>query len=403
MRATWRWFGPRDLCTMANVRQVGAKAVVSALHHIPDGELLTSEEIENRQNEVRFLPDGTATGLEWEIIESLPVSEDIKRQSGAWRAHIQNYKASLANLANAGIKTVCYNFMPILDWTRTNLRHELPNGATCMRFDLDDFAAYDLFVLQRSGAENDYPENVRERAKQRYFSFSNGEIELLSSSIMCGLPGARRQKVEDVLDALSLYKNINEDLLRKHLIDFLSEVIPTAERLGMKMACHPDDPPFPLLGLPRITSTESHYKTMLEAVNSPANGMALCTGSLGVRSDNDLPGMIDRLGDKLHFLHIRNVVSEETIAASEPQRLHNFYESEHLTGNVDLVALIKAALAEENRRRDRGEEHWEIPFRPDHGLDILDDIGRGTQPGYPTIGRMKGLSEINGIIYASAH
>ncbi|SDQ21607.1 mannonate dehydratase [Pseudovibrio sp. Tun.PSC04-5.I4] len=403
MRASWRWFGPRDLCTMGDILHVDAKGIVSALHHIPDGVLVSPEEIAKRQNEVRFLPDGTPTGMEWEIIESLPISEDIKQQSGNWREHITNYKQSLENLAAAGIKTVCYNFMPILDWTRTDLHYRLPNGATCMRFDIHDFAAYDLHLLNRNGAKQDYTADVREEAAKRFAGMDDLMKEKLASSIMCGLPGAKKQEISHVLDALALYKDIDEDKLRSNFVDFLSEIIPVAERLGIKMGCHPDDPPFPLLGLPRISSTEAQFKILLDAVDSPSNGISLCTGSLGVRLDNDLPGMMDRLGHKVHFLHIRNVVSEQPQSTDGIVRLGNFYESEHLIGNTDLVALIASVLREENRRRDAGQSDWELPFRPDHGLDILDDIGRATQPGYPTIGRMKGLAEMNGIIAALKH
>ncbi len=403
MRATWRWFGPRDLCAMNDIMHVGAKSIVSALHHIPDGVIVTPEEIAKRQNEIRYLPDGRPTDLDWEIIESLPVSEDIKQQSGNWREHIENYKQSLKNLASAGIKTVCYNFMPILDWTRTELAHRLPNGSTCMRFDIYDFAAYDLHLLQRDSAEQDYTEEVREEAARRFSFMSDEQKESLASSIMCGLPGAEKQKISDVLDALALYKDIDEDKLRSHFIDFLSEIIPLAERLGMKMGCHPDDPPFPLLGLPRISSTQEHYKLLLDAVDSPANGVTLCSGSMGIRGDNNLPEMVDQFKERIHFLHIRNVVSEQPQPKGEPIRLGNFYESEHLIGNTDLVALIAAILKEEKRRKDEGMSDWELPFRPDHGLDILDDLFRNSQPGYPTIGRMKGLAEINGIIAALSH
>lgn len=403
MRATWRWFGPRDLCTMQDIMHVEAKGVVSALHHIPDGVIVTPEEIAKRQNEVRYLPDGTPTGLDWEITESLPVSEDIKQQSGDWRQHIENYKQSLKNLAAAGIKTVCYNFMPILDWTRTELAHKLPNGATCMRFDIYDFAAYDLNLLQRKDALNDYTEEVQEEAARRFAQMDDAEKERLAASIMCGLPGAEKQQISDVREALALYDDINEDKLRSHFIDFLSEVIPLAERLGMKMGCHPDDPPFPLLGLPRISSTQEHYQLLLDAVDSPANGISLCSGSLGVRPDNDLPAMVDQFKERIHFLHIRNVKSEQPHQKGTPVRLGNFYESEHLIGNTDIVALISAVLREEQRRKALGAEDWELPFRPDHGLDILDDLSRDSQPGYPTNGRMKGLAEMNGIIAALTH
>ncbi|CTQ55951.1 Mannonate dehydratase [Roseibium album] len=396
MRATWRWFGPKDRVTTKDVRQSGALGIVTALHHVPDGELWTLEEITKRKCEVASYPDGAPSGLKWEVVESLPVSEGIKQQTGDWRTHLENYKASLRNLAEAGISVVCYNFMPVLDWTRTDLNWRLPSGGTCMRFDLVDFAMFDVFMVKRPSAREEYPEEVVETAARHYFSTPESKLALLLTNITFGLPGATNTlSLNDVRDLLANYKDLSADRLRSNLIDFLEEVVPVAEEYGLRLCCHPDDPPFPLLGLPRIMSTEADYAAILSAVDSPANGVTLCSGSLGVRSDNDLPGMMDRLGNRVHFLHLRNVASDLGLGNEEKARLHSFHESEHLEGNVDMIALITAIHREESRRRRlAGRPDTEIPMRPDHGQDILDDLGSHTQPGYPKIGRMKGLAEL---------
>ena len=308
MRQTWRWFGPNDLVSIDDMRQAGVEGVVSALHHLPPGAVWTAAEIDKRQQDIATQSDGSASGLAWEVVESLPVSEDIKRQSGDWKAHLAAYKQSLTNLASAGIEVVCYNFMPVLDWTRTDLAHRLPNGATCMRFDLIAFAAFDLRVLKRSGADADFPDEVRIAADQRFSEMTNQRSAELAKNVVCGLPGtAETMTLDDVRQHLSAYHRISSEQLRAHLIDFLSEIAPHADALGLRMCCHPDDPPFGLLGLPRIMSTEADYQQVLDAVDLPANGVTLCSGSLGARPDNDLPGMMDRLGDRVHFLHLRNV------------------------------------------------------------------------------------------------
>ena len=398
MRQTWRWFGPKDLVSIDDMLQAGVEGVVTALHHVATGAVWSPAEIEKRKADISQMKNGDASGLRWEVVESLPVSEDIKRQTGDWKTHIANWKTSMRNLRNAGIEVICYNFMPILDWTRTDLAYRLPNGATCMRYDAIDFAAFDLFLLQRDGASEDYSPEVHEAARKRYADMPEARRLELSGNVVFGLPGAaERMSMDDVKHHLAHYDNISPERLRGHLIDFLAEVSPLAEELGVRLCCHPDDPPFPLLGLPRIMSTEADYKTVMDAVNIPANGITLCTGSLGARADNDLPGMMKRLGERVHFLHLRNVALEETHLGG------SFHEAAHLEGNTDMVAMIAAILAEENRRKLAGRADWQIPMRPDHGQDILDDLNRRAQPGYPSIGRLKGLAELRGIMTALSH
>ena len=398
MRQTWRWFGPADLASIDDVVQAGVEGVVTALHHVPNGAVWTPEEIAKRQEEVRRRRDGSPSGLEWEVIESLPVSEDIKKQQGDWRAHVENYRLSLRNVAAAGIEVICYNFMPVLDWTRTELRWALPHGGSCMRFDINDFAAFDIHILERPGAEGDYTNAITDEAARRYADRDETARKQLARNVTMGLPGSTESMtLEDVREHLAQYGLISADQLRRHFVDFLSEVVPVAEELGLRLCCHPDDPPFPLLGLPRVMSTEADYTLMLSAVDSPANGMTLCSGSLGARPDNDLPGMMERLGPKVHFLHLRNVKRDSDATVG------SFFEAEHLAGDTDMVALIAAILREEARRRAAGRSDANLPMRPDHGQDILDDLRRRSQPGYPTIGRLKGLAELRGVMTALAH
>ena len=398
MRQTWRWFGPKDLVSIDDMLQAGVEGVVTALHHVATGSVWSLVEIEKRKADIASMKNGDASGLRWEVVESLPVSEDIKRQTGDWKTHIANWKTSMRNLHDAGIEVICYNFMPILDWTRTDLAYRLPNGATCMRYDAIDFAAFDLFLLQREGASDDYSSEVLEAARKRFAEMPDARRLELSGNVVFGLPGAaERMSMEDVKVHLANYDNISPERLRGHLIDFLAEVSPLAEELGVRLCCHPDDPPFPLLGLPRIMSTEADYKVVMDAVNIPANGITLCTGSLGTRADNDLPGMMKRLGERVHFLHLRNVALED------PHLGGSFHEAAHLEGHTDMVAMIAAILAEENRRKAAGRKDWQIPMRPDHGQDILDDLNRRAQPGYPSIGRLKGLAELRGIMTALSH
>lgn len=375
--------------------QAGVEGVVSALHHLPNGSVWSIKEIEARQMEMSRFVDGQPSGLKWDVVESLPVSEPIKQQKDDWRQHIENYKVSLKNLADCGITTVCYNFMPLLDWTRTDLSFALPNGARCMRFDLNDFAAFDIHLLKRKNARLDFTDTVIQEADKRYSAMSDDEARMLADNIVCGLPGAEQGfSLDNLKDHLSLYDAISKEQLRQHQLDFLNEVIPTAEQCGVNLCCHPDDPPFPLLGLPRIMSSEEDYEKLTHSIDSKANGITLCSGSLGVSADVDLTGMMNRLGHRVHFIHLRNVTRESTGSKI------SFHEAAHLEGATDMVALIEAILNEEKRRRDAGERDHSIPFRPDHGQDILSDLKASSQPGYPAVGRLKGLAELRGIVTA---
>ena len=395
MKETWRWFGPDDPVSLQDIAQAGATGIVTALHHLPAGAIWSEREISLRNREILLSKSYINVDLKWSVVESLPVSEDIKRQSGDWRTHIKNYCISLENLAAAGISTICYNFMPILDWTRTELEWKLPNGATCMRFDLIDFIAFDVFILKRNGACNDYSEDLNLEAKKRFEGMSKETKENLTSNIVSGLPGsAAKFLLKDIKLHLKKYENITERILRTNFVSFLREVAPVAHELGLRLCCHPDDPPFPLLGLPRIMSTEKDYKIIMDEIPLKSNGITLCSGSLGVRADNNLIKMMSRLGDRVHFLHLRNVKRESDMVPN------SFYEEEHLKGNTDMVSLIRAILEEEKRRRKNKREDWSIPFRPDHGHNILDDLKRKSKPGYPAIGRLKGLAELRGILTA---
>ncbi|MCA0942262.1 mannonate dehydratase [Yangia mangrovi] len=398
MRQTWRWFGPKDRVSIDDMMQAGVEGVVSALHHVATGAVWTPEEIAQRQREIATRKDGRPSPLVWDVVESLPVSEDIKKQKGDWKAHIESWKTSMRHLSEAGLEVICYNFMPVLDWTRTDLAWERPSGARCMRFDLIDFAAFDIHILQRAGAAESFPDDVVAEAAERFAKMDDARREQLAGNVVFGLPGAAEKfSLDDVKLHLAEYDNISEAQLQQHMIDFLSEVTPLAEELGMRLCCHPDDPPFPLLGLPRIMSTEAHYRKILDAVDLRANGVTLCTGSLGARPDNNPVEIFKALADRVHFLHLRNVAIEGT------EVMNSLYEDEHLSGHTDMVAMVAAVVAEERRRKAEGRADWSIPFRPDHGQDILDDIGREAQPGYPAIGRLKGLAELRGLYRAFEH
>lgn len=398
MRQTWRWFGPRDLTSVDDMRQAGVEGVVSALHHVPTGDIWTRSEIARRAEEIAHMKDGSPSGLEWEVVESLPVSEDIKKQKGEWRTHVANYKTSLENLAAQGLKTICYNFMPVLDWTRTDLAYRVAHGGTCMRFDLVDFAAFDIHILERAGAADDFGPELAEQAGRRFAEMTDARKVELAANVTAGLPGSTESmSIADVRSHIAEYDRIDAEKLRANFVAFLEEVTPVAEKLGMRLCCHPDDPPFPLLGLPRIMSTADDYRHILDAVDSPASGMTLCSGSLGARGDNDLPAIMREFGPRVHFLHLRNVTIET------PGTPASFHEAEHLGGGTDMVALIGEILREEARRKAQGREDHQIPMRPDHGQDIIDDLGRKGQPGYPTIGRLKGLAELRGIMTALSH
>ncbi len=389
MRQTWRWFGPDDRVSVRDAAQAGAEGIVTALHHLAAGHTWSVEEIRARQREAL---DG---GLAWEVVESVPVSEAIKRGERDAASHLGAWRKTLENLARCGLTTVCYNFMPVLDWTRTQLRHELPNGARAMRFDFTDFAAFDLFVLERRGAAADYPEEVLTAAEERAHALDDEARVALAANIAAGLPGsAAGYSIEDLRKQLDAYQGSTAEQLRSRLIDFLSEVVPTAERLGMRLCCHPDDPPWPLLGLPRIMSDEQDYRAVLDAVDVPANGMTFCAGALGARFDNDLPGIVERLGPRIHFVHLRSVSRDgDTVPCS-------FHEDNHLDGDGDMVAIVAALLREESRRKAEGRADSAIPMRADHGQELLDDLSRGANPGYPAIGRLKGLAELRGVAAA---
>ncbi|WP_427929224.1 mannonate dehydratase [Agrobacterium cavarae] len=392
MRHTWRWFGPVDRVTVQDAAQAGAVGIVSALHHIPTGDIWPVDEIQKRHAEIK------AGGLYWDVVESVWMSEDIKTQTGNWKQHITNWQETLRRLSASGIRTVCYNFMPVLDWTRTDLRWETRHGARAMRFDLTDFAAFDIHILKRPNAASDHPDWLVDEAARRFADMPDAKIAALGRNIGAGLPGsADGYTLDQLLEKLRSYHGIDRARLQQNLIDFLSEVVPVAAEVGINLCAHGDDPPWPLLGLPRILSTEEDYAHMLSAVDSRANGVTLCTGSLGARQDNDLPFIAKRFADRIHFVHLRNVTRDtDTVPCS-------FFEDEHLEGGTDMVAVIAALLAEEKRRLDAGLSDHQIPMRPDHGQEILDDVTRGAQPGYPAIGRLKGLAELRGIERTLSH
>jgi len=388
---TWRWWGPDDLIRLEHVRQAGATGIVTALHHIPYGEVWSAEEIRARQAAIEA---DRSLGLRWSVVESLPVHEAIKIGDGDLRPLFDNYRQSLRNLAACGLRKLCYNFMPVLDWTRTELRHPLPGGGTALRFDEASFAAFDCLMLERPGAEADYKPEAVERGRAWFARASDDDRRALLASIMSGLPGAfDRYDVPGLRRMLERYREVTPERLRENLRRFLEEVIPTAEEVGIRMAIHPDDPPRPLLGLPRIVSTEEDVAFVLACVDSPANGLTFCTGSLGAGAGNDPPAIARRFADRIHFAHLRNV-------AKEPDG--SFVEAEHLGGDTDMVAAVRALLEEQKRRRDAGDPHWRIPMRPDHGHELLDDRGKPTVPGYPVIGRLKGLAELRGVMQATS-
>jgi mannonate dehydratase len=384
MKETWRWFGPQDPISLAQVKQAGATGIVSALHHIYRGEAWPLGEVLKRKAEIE------AAGLAWSVVESIPVHNSIKLRSGDFRSFIATWKDSLAAVAQAGVQVVCYNFMPVVDWTRTDLKWELPSTGYALRFDALDFAVYDIFILQRKGAEAQYDTEQISAARARFVAMPDSRRAELEQTIIAGLPGAEASYDREAFRRqVSAYEGITPGDLRTNLREFLREIVPVAAESGVRLCIHPDDPPWPLFGLPRVVSTAEDVREIFSAVDAPANGLTFCIGSFGARADNDLPAMIREFAPRIHFAHLRQVKREAD---------GSFYEAEHLGGSSDMIGAVRALLEEEAVRRRDGRADSGIPMRPDHGHLLADDIGKKTNPGYSYVGRLKGLAELRGVM-----
>ena len=386
MIESFRWYGPADAVSLSDIRQAGAVNVVSALHQVPNGAIWEVETIKEHQERIR------QAGLEWGVVESVPVHEDIKQRKGDFKVYIENYKKTLENLASCGIFTVCYNFMPVLDWTRTHLYKPLANGSTALSFEGDALRAFDLFILNRKEAVKEYSKDEILSAKNYFKNLEMNEINSLTESIIAGLPGAEEGYTLDQFnDRIQAYKHLSKQDLQQHLILFLEALIPTLESVGVRMCIHPDDPPQSLFGIPRVVSTAEDLNQIFSSVPSLNNGLTFCTGSFGVRADNNLLTMFTTHASRIHFLHFRSTQRDDK---------GNFYEANHLEGDVDMYLMVKTALKEESKRKSSGRSDWEIPMRPDHGHQMLDDLKKVTNPGYSAIGRLKGLAELRGLAHA---